>query len=149
MNKFASKPFTGAFTPQFFTAVAVLLLTLLGGARTASAHHSNASYDLTKTITLKGTVKTFQWSNPHVVAYVEIDGKEKEPPQVWTFEMTSPGNLTRLGHNKRSLNPGDHITVECNPARDGSHSGWAQKITTPSGQVMTFHLEDLEKPGLR
>ena len=122
---------------------------LLGAVGTASAHHSGALYDLSRTVTVKGTVQSFRWANPHVLAWIEGETQAGETPQIWRLEFSSPGNLTRMGHTKRSLNPGEIIAVECNQLRDGSLAGWVDKITLANGQVLNFRFADLEKPGLQ
>ena len=129
----------------------IKLTTLLFVTASAlPAHHSTAMYDVSKTITVKGTVKLFQWSNPHVLAIVESEPKGEQPPQVWRLEFTSPGNLTRMGHTKRSLNPGDIVTVECYQFRNGSFAGFVDKITLQNGKVLDFQRTlELERPGLQ
>ena len=114
----------------------------------AFAHHSGALYDLTRTASVKGTVKAFLWTNPHVVLMVTSEAKENQPGQEWRFEMTSPGRLTRSGWTKRSLQASDSITVEYNPMRDGSRVGWVRKVTSPEGKVMIFDAQGEDKPNL-
>jgi MYXO-CTERM domain-containing protein len=102
----------------------------------ARAHHSFSMYDSTKLVSIEGKVKDFQWTNPHVMMWVT---KDADPAgEVWTMELpTSPGNLSRMGWNKRSLKAGDHVVVELNPLRDGQHGGSFKKATlTETGQVL-------------
>jgi hypothetical protein len=111
---------------------------LLAAAAPAAAHHSFAMFDFSKTVTLKGTVKEFQWTNPHVVLWIETDPSGANGPQTWSAELTSPGNLTRNGWSRRSLKPGDRIELELNPLRDGQHGGGFHKATlTATGQVLS------------
>lgn len=114
-----------------------------------SAHHSFAMYDQNRTVTIKGTVKAFQWSNPHVMATVLAEPVGDEPAKTWQFELASPGNLTLAGWSKRSLNPGDAVTVECNPLRDGRPGASVVKITLADGKILTFRFQDLEKSGIQ
>ena len=107
----------------------------------AHSHHSFAVFDLSKTVVFKGTLKDLQWTNPHVLIWVETDPSAGKAAETWTAELTSPGNLTRLGWTKRSLKPGDRVEVVVNPLRDGSHGGGFQKATLVStGQVLTSNL---------
>ncbi len=123
---------------------------LVAAVRPASAHHSFAMFDFTKVITITGTVKEFQWTNPHVVLWVNVEGKDPKTPDVWWLEMTSPGNLTRTGWNRKALNSGDKVVVELNPLRDGKLGGALIKVTdSTSGQVFSTNLRDMEKPGLK
>jgi len=106
---------------------------------TASAHHSFAMYDSTKLVDIVGTVKEFQWTNPHVILWVAQDAKPGAQAELWTIELpTSTGNLSRMSWSKRSLVPGDRVKVEINPLRDGQHGGSFKKATLEvSGKVLT------------
>ena len=115
----------------------------------AVAHHSFAMFDFNNTVTFKATVKEFRWTNPHVVLLVEGSPKPGAPAEVWSMELTSPGNLTRIGWSRRSFTPGDHIELEFNPLRDGKHGGAFRKATLENGQVLSSNLRDAEKPGLK
>jgi len=117
------------------------------GASPAAAHHSFAMYDPSVIIKLDGTVKEFQWTNPHVLLWVVGVSKPGEAPLVWTVELpTSPGNLSRMGWTKHSLSPGDRISVELNPLRDGKHGGSFRKaILQATGQVLTVTLHEPPK----
>jgi hypothetical protein len=65
---------------------------------------------------------------------------------VWSVELTSPGNLTRLGWNRMVLKPGDRVAVDINPLRDGQHGGGFRKVTLlDSGKVYEAGLITIEK----
>jgi hypothetical protein len=118
-------------------------------AATVRAHHSFAMFDFSKTISLKGTVKEFRWTNPHVVLVVTAVAQGTEPAQDWTLELTSPGNLTRIGWTRHSFSPGDRVDMQFNPLRDGKHGGaFAQATLLDTGKVLTSNLREAEKPGL-
>ena len=76
----------------------------------AYAHHSFAVYDRSKVLTLKGSVKSFQWTNPHCVIWVLVQPEGGGEPQEWSFETTSPGVLTRGGWTRNSVKPGDRVS---------------------------------------
>jgi hypothetical protein len=123
---------------------------ILTGMTPAWAHHSFAMFDFSNTVTLTGTVKEFRWTNPHVILLVTQTPKAGEAEQDWTMELTSPGNLTRVGWSRHSLNPGDRIELSFNPLRDGRHGGAFAKATLlDTGQVLTSNLQEAEKPGLK
>jgi Family of unknown function (DUF6152) len=113
---------------------------VLGFGGIAAAHHSNAAYDLEHPQTMEGTVKSVNWTNPHISFVVEKDVKNGEPPSTWVFEVSSPGVLTRSGWTKRSLQPGDHAVFRYAPLRDGNRGGFLQKVTLPSGQELSYTL---------
>jgi hypothetical protein len=114
-------------------------LTLgLGGA--AAAHHSGAAYDLEHPKTMEGTVKSVNWTNPHITFVIESDAKDGEPARSWVFEVSSPGVLTRSGWTKRSLQPGDHAVFRYAPLRDGTLGGFLLRVTLPDGQELSYSL---------
>src|SRR6266446_81115 len=124
-----------------FLAVSVIL----GFGGMAAAHHSNAAYDLDHPETVEGTVKTVNWTNPHITFVIETDAKNAEPASTWVFEVSSPGVLTRSGWTKRSLQPGDHAVFRYAPLRDGNPGGFLLKVTLPSGQELTYSLTPAEQ----
>ena len=118
--------------------VAASLLLSFGGV--AAAHHSGAAYDMEHPRDTQGTVKTVNWTNPHITFVIETDPKDGQPAQTLTFEVSSPGVLTRSGWTKRSLQPGDHAVFHYAPLRDGSLGGFLVRVTLPSGQELSFSL---------
>ncbi len=116
----------------------------------AYAHHSFAVYDRSKVLTLKGNVKTFQWTNPHCVIWVLVQPEGGGEPQEWSFETTSPGVLTRGGWTRNSVKAGDRVSVEFYPLRDGSHGGGLNSVTLlDTGQKLSASFAASEKPGLQ
>jgi len=118
-----------------FAAAAVLLTASAPGL--AQAHHSFAMYDQTKVVTLNGTVKDFQWSNPHALVWLLVPAPTGDPV-LWSIELpTGPGNLSRMGWSKHSLNTGDKVAVDINPLRDGRDGGSLKKATlVDTGKVL-------------
>jgi Family of unknown function (DUF6152) len=107
----------------------------------AAAHHSGAAYDMQHLRTTEGTVKTVNWTNPHITFVIECDTKDAEPAQTLVFEVSSPGVLTRSGWTKRSLQPGDHAVFHYAPLRDGNPGGFLLKVDLPNGQELSFTLQ--------
>jgi hypothetical protein len=85
------------------------------------AHHSAAIFDSTKSVTLVGTVKGFEWTNPH--CWIQILAPVEGTTTEWSVEMGSPSQLYRKGWRPGTLKPGDKVTIVINPARDGSNGG--------------------------
>jgi len=96
--------------------VAVLLFVEQG-----LAHHSGAMFDDKVFTTLTGTVKAFQWSNPHCWIQVLVPGEQG--PIEWSVEMGSPSQLFKGGWKPGTLEAGDKITVVIHPMRDGTKGG--------------------------
>ena len=131
-------------------AAAAVLTGLALPIAPALAHHSFAMFDFSKTLTIHGVVKEFQWTNPHVILWVETEARAGEAPVMWSAELTSPGNLTRTGWTKRSLQPGDKVDVDISPLRDGQHGGGFRRVTVlATGQVLTSDLRTQGKPNLQ
>lgn len=127
-----------------------LVALSLGAAATAFAHHSFAMFDFSKKLSIHGAVKEFQWTNPHVVLWVDVPASAGETAGTWSLELTSPGNLTRTGWSRRAFAAGDEVIVELNPLRNGRHGGALVKATVvKTGAVFSTNLRDMEKPGLK
>jgi Family of unknown function (DUF6152) len=128
----------------------VAMTLAVGSSVPALAHHSFAMFDFNKTVTFKATVKEFRWTNPHVILLVEGSVQPGTAPEVWSMELTSPGNLTRGGWTRHSFKPGDQIELQFNPLRDGKHGGaFKEAKVLATGEVLSSNLRDLEKPGLK
>lgn len=111
------------------------ITALLSSATPVLAHHSTAMYDYTKTLTVIGTVREFQWANPHCYIQVLVpDGKGGNAE--WSIEGGTPTGMSRLGWSRDSLKPGDKVTLAFAPMRDGSHGGSFKTATLPDGKVL-------------
>ena len=131
------------------TSMGIILAVMAGAGSPAVAHHSFAMYEPTKTLTLKGTVKSFQWTNPHVVVWVLVQPDGGGAAQEWSFETTSPGVLTRAGWTRQSLKAGDRVSVTFSPLRDGSRGGGLNSVTLlDTGQTLVPKFGK-EEPGLK
>jgi hypothetical protein len=129
------------------TFSALILAASAAASWPVGAHHSFAVYDRTKTVTIKGTVKNFQWTNPHCVVWVLVQPEGGGEPQEWSIETTSPGVLTRGGWTRNSIKPGDRVAVEFSPLRDGSHGGGLNSVTLlDTGQKLSASFAASEKP---
>lgn len=122
-----------AVFPAVFSA-AVLAVLAVGVAGPALAHHSGAMFDHTRIVTLRGTVKEFQYTNPHSWLEVEILGPKGTVVQ-WGFESEGPSTLLRAGITAKTFRPGDKVTVTANPMRDGRAAGSLISVTEANGQV--------------
>lgn len=114
---------------QFRSAVISILLLLAGAP--LRAHHSGAMYDADRTDMLQGTVRIFQWSNPHcwIQLLVPRDGVTQE----WSVEMGSTAELYRNGWRPGTLRSGDRLTIVVHPMRDGSPGAHFLSAAGPDG----------------
>jgi hypothetical protein len=102
-------------------------------AAPAVAHHSFAIFDQTKVLYRSGTVKQFEWINPHAWLHVTVlDDQGK--PATWSFEGGSTGQLASLGWKPAALAAGAKVQVGYRPMKDGSRGGQIMNVTLPNGQ---------------
>jgi len=99
------------------------------------AHHGNASYDFEKTVTLKGTVTQWLWSNPHCLLKFDVTD-EKGTVQHWITEASSPVDMLRIGWTSNALKPGDEITIDVMPSKNGIPVGRIRQVTQSDGTVL-------------
>jgi hypothetical protein len=97
------------------------VLTLLVALLTSgplSAHHSTAMFDEKQQITLTGTIREFQYTNPHSWLIIDVTADDGTVTK-WGFEAEGPTTLMRAGIRKSSLPIGTKITITGNPMKDG------------------------------
>lgn len=109
-------------------------MVLLSGTP-ALAHHSGAMFDRTQTVVLTGTVKQYQFTNPHVWLEMIVPGKDKREVQ-WSIEGEGPSIMARMGLGPSVVKAGDKVTVRAHPLRDGRPGGSFISITLPTGKVI-------------
>lgn len=96
------------------------------------AHHGQAEWDTSKTLSLTGTVTKFNWANPHVT--IEWDVKTNGTSVHWIAELSSPGNIGREGWHHDSLKAGDEVTITCHPAKNGRPVANVQRVEFADGR---------------
>ena len=109
------------------------LVFLLSIAGSAFAHHGVANYDMTKVVTLKGTVTDFQFINPHTLILFDVKN-EKGEVEHWQAEATSPNHLVRAGWTRDIVKAGDQITISGYRAKNGTTIMRFQKMILANGQ---------------
>jgi len=100
----------------------------------ASAHHSFAMFDNEKSMTVQGQVKEFEWTNPHSWLRVMVMDQNTGKPMLWVFELSSPARLATLGMHSNSLKPGETVSVNFHPLKDGTRGGQFVQATLPDGK---------------
>jgi hypothetical protein len=100
----------------------------------ALAHHSFAMFDSTKQVTLEGTVREIQWTNPHT--WVQLVVMENGKSVEYSLEGQSPNGLIRMGWTKNMLKAGDKVKIVMSPLKDGSKGGSVISCTLPDGRVL-------------
>jgi hypothetical protein len=114
-----------------------IIATALGGlvlvAAPVFAHHSAVMFDDQKEITVKGTVKEFQYTNPHSWLLVDVKNPDGTVT-TWGFEAEGPSTLTRAGIRKSDFAPGTEITITGHPMKDGRPAAAWMKATRGDGK---------------
>lgn len=112
------------------TLVAVLL-----AAVPVFAHHGNASFDVGKKLTLKGTVTEWVWANPH--CWLKFDVKDDSGKTInWVGETNNAPDMVEKGWSKQILKPGDQVTVTIEPVKNGKPVGRVLTVLLPNGQTL-------------
>jgi hypothetical protein len=106
---------------------AVLLMLTAG---TTTAHHSHALFDLSRSVSVSGTVAKLDWSNPHI-------RQQKTGYRLYAFESGSVALMARAGWDHDVLKPGQKLTVDYMPLRDGRPGGSLLKLTLADGRSLT------------
>jgi len=128
-----------------FTAATTLIVLLL--VVPAAAHHSFAAeYDANKPITLKGTIVTMKWSNPHGALFIDVKAPDGKLVR-WNVEFGSPNALARRGWKKTDLPVGAEVTVEAFLAKDGTPTANANTVTLPDGRQLFAGSSGTGAPG--
>ena len=126
----------GLSVGSFPLAVGFLLFSII-----VSAHHGSAAYDTSKNISIKGRVTDFQFINPHVLIYIEVQNQDGRVVE-WSGELTSPNRLARSSRgatvkwHRESLKLGEMIELGGNPAVNGAPSLRLTKVIDTNGAAL-------------
>ncbi|MBG6120535.1 MULTISPECIES: DUF6152 family protein [unclassified Sphingobium] len=117
------------------SAIALAGLTAASAASgPASAHHSFAMFDQTKTVVLQGLVTKFEWTNPHAFVILELPVNGKKV--TYTLECSSPALMRHAGWKFNTVKAGDRVRVAMHPLKDGKSGGMLAKIKVPDGRLL-------------
>jgi len=115
-----------------------LALASFAPAPAVMAHHSFAMFDRTRTVTIDGVVKEFQWTNPHSWIQLVVTDTSGQTTE-WSLEGGSPNILGRDGWKRTSIVPGDHVTAVIYPLKDGAPGGSFVEIHKTDSSVFYYH----------
>jgi hypothetical protein len=132
---------------SFLRVSSLAAFVALAVAAPALAHHSTAAFDMEKTIEITGTVEDFQWTNPHTWTNVKVEGSE-DTAGIYGLEGMSPNYLGRNGWTKSTLKPGDKVTFQVHPLKDGRKGGFMVAVKMPDGTLLYNlpHRDDASPP---
>lgn len=120
----------GKFLTPFVLALVISTISM-----PLFAHHGNAVYDDTRTITLKGTVTQWAWANPHCILHLDVTDESGQVVS-WIVETENPTSMFNIGWTKSSMKPGDQVTVTALPVKNGKPIGRIVDVLLPSGQKL-------------
>lgn len=123
---------------QRWNLLAIIVLII---ALPSFAHHGNAAYDTTKTVTVQGTITDFQFINPHVMVFFEAKN-DQGTIEKWQGELTSPNHLIRTGWSRETLKPGDQVTFGGLRAKSGAATLWITKVVAADGHEIPLSPAD-------
>ena len=120
----------------------LVLFALALASVAASAHHSFAIFDHSRTYTLKGTVLSFQWTNPH--GYIDLDVQDGPPGiERFSIELTSINMLRRAGWRSSDVEAGDRVTAIVAPLLSGEQGGLLLELNMEDGRTLTPPVPDV------
>jgi hypothetical protein len=123
-------------------ALGSLVLGTLLTAQYAFAHHSFAVHFVAdRLIKVAGVVNEFSFRNPHGLLVLTAKGDDGQAAQ-WRIETNSPNILRRRGWTETSIKPGDEVTVEGYPARDGTNSMRVYRVIYADGRELVGQRPD-------
>ncbi len=99
------------------------------------AHHSANMFDPQKEVVLEGTIKEFQWTNPHIWIQVTVPNA-KGGVEEWSVEGGSPNLVGRQGWKRNSFKAGDKVVMKIHPMRSGEPGGSFMSATFPDGRTL-------------
>ena len=128
-------------------SVRIGVVSVVGGlalsATMASfAHHSQSEFDSQASVEVKGTLTELVWKSPHAWIYMDVVGDDGEVT-TWGFELPSPTTLMRRGWSRKSIVPGDLITVTGAPARNHAAIGLARTVRDTDGNGIFTGITDV------
>jgi hypothetical protein len=110
----------------------IMLLVLFFLEAPIHAHHGTAAYDMSKSLTLKGVVTSYEFVNPHAEIRVAVTDENGRTVN-WLAETNNPNRLARRGWNRNVLKAGDVITIVGNPVKSGAPSLRLTKVVLADG----------------
>jgi hypothetical protein len=112
------------------------------GSTSLFAHHSQSQFEPETAISIEGTLTKGSWANPHTLFVLQ--GRKvgsSDAPQEWTVEGPSPRQLETKGWGRAVSKPGDKLTFEGRPRRDGQPELLLLSVTLSDGKTISFKPE--------
>jgi hypothetical protein len=118
-----------------FASSLLVAVTLLIFSSSVSAHHGNAAYDFKATKTLKGFVADWKWTNPHCL--LKLDTTDEQGGRThWVLETGGVADMEHAGWSAITFKPGDEITVDIMPTKNGAPVGRIRRVILANGKEL-------------
>jgi uncharacterized protein DUF6152 len=125
----------GAEVKSKVLAFATVIAGFLALAGPLPAHHAARTVYESRSVTLKGIVTNYEWSNPHAIVSITVrtdNGNVEE----WHAEILPPAEMTQAGWTKETIKPGDQVTLTGRPGKNSQHIMWLEYLLTPDGRKL-------------
>jgi hypothetical protein len=117
------------------TRLLILAFSAFAASPAVLSHHSSAMFDRSQIMVLSGTIKEYQFLNPHTWIEILVEDEDGGTTQ-WSIEASGRRPMLQMGLGPTRLNPGDEVTIRAHPLRDGRNGGIFIDITMPDGEVI-------------
>lgn len=118
-------------------AAATAILALVFAVVPLTAHHS-WPVDMSKLVTVKGTVTEVLWENPHPMMTLQVRPKEGVIEK-WMVGGPAINRMEANGWTKTTLKPGDEITGIGYQYADGQKIIRLEKVVLPGGKEINVY----------
>jgi len=116
---------------------AFVILALVSVVMPLSAHHSwPVSFD--RLVTVKGTVVSFMWANPHPMMTLEVEASDGRMER-WTAGGPAIIRMEANGWTKTTVKPGDVITGVGYQFADGQKILRLERVVLDNGKEMRIY----------
>ena len=112
----------------------VVIVMVMCALAPVTAHHSHSMFDMTREVSITGTVTSFSYRNPHVFLNVDVKNEKGEIVS-WAVEMSNITNMQARGIYLSTFKAGDVVTVKINPLKDGRFGGNYTSVTAADGKT--------------
>lgn len=128
--------------------IAALVLIAAGmAAAPALAHHSvPGTFNVEKTVAIKGTISKIDWINPHIYIYVDVKDRTGAVT-TWKVETLPTNHMRRAGVTKEEIlqeAKAGEVTAHMYPAHLNKTAGFLLRLTFPEGHFMHLYGEESE-----
>ena len=113
----------------------MLAMGLMMGTVPSYGHHSTSMYNMANPITITGTVKKFEWTNPHAFIYLDVKDESGKTVE-WSVEMMSLNHLKSYGWTRATVKAGEVISCTGGSAKSGDPAMISSMMKLADGRMI-------------